>query len=414
MKRVLTLAVLLALCVPAFSQQKILFDASKAQMAGNADWVIDADVWNLGYNSTGAMVVGANNDSNPVVTPTPAQSGITSTTAETYWKGGLSAWAVEMVKRGYIVESLPYNGSITFGNTSNPRDLSNYKVFVVDEPNIKFTAAEKNAIVNFVAAGGGLFVIADHNLSDRNNDGWDSPHIWNDLFSTNTVKVNPFGMTFDYVDFSQTSSNVGNYPADQVLHGPAGNVTQMKFSNGTSIKLSSSANSTVRGLVYKTGSSNTGTTNALAAKCGYGTGRVVALGDSSPTDDGTGDPNDVLYNGFTGDVSGNHKVFLVNATLWLAGVGPLLAPVEGGSNVDPGPAAFAVFPNPGSSVLNVATGGAFTSLTICDATGQTLFEQTLAPGIDLTTVETARWQQGLYLVYLKNDTETQVTKWLKL
>jgi hypothetical protein len=79
---------------------------------------------------------------------------------------------------------LPYNGNITYGDSSNSQDLSNYKVFIVVEPNIKFTASEKTAMLSFVANGGGLFIVSDHNISDRNNDGWDSPAIWNDFLQT--------------------------------------------------------------------------------------------------------------------------------------------------------------------------------------------------------------------------------------
>jgi hypothetical protein len=41
------------------------------------------------------------------------------------------------------VETLPWNGRITYGDATNTQDLSNYKVFVVDEPNILFSAIEK-------------------------------------------------------------------------------------------------------------------------------------------------------------------------------------------------------------------------------------------------------------------------------
>ncbi|MFY0108250.1 hypothetical protein ABTP98_19440, partial [Acinetobacter baumannii] len=84
---------------------------------------------------------------------------------------------------------------ISYGNTANPQDLSYYSVFVVDEPNIIFTAAEKTAILRFVQNGGGLFMISDHDISDRNNDGYDSPDIWNDLMQNNSVQANPFGFT---------------------------------------------------------------------------------------------------------------------------------------------------------------------------------------------------------------------------
>ncbi len=127
------------------AQVKILYDATKAETAGSADWVIDADAHDLGYSS-GPAVLGGGDESDPQRFPTPDQSTVTSSTLETYWEGGISAWGIDMVKKGYYVETLPYNGSITYGNSGNVQDLSNYKVFIVDEPNIKFTAAEDTAI----------------------------------------------------------------------------------------------------------------------------------------------------------------------------------------------------------------------------------------------------------------------------
>ena len=133
---------------------KVLFDATKAETANNADWVVDSDKFNLGFNSSGVAVVGSGSEANPQRIPTPAQSGITSTTNETYWTGALSAWGIDCAKRGYVVETLPYNGAITYGNSSNEQDLSNYQVYIVCEPNIAFTSSEKAAIINFVKNGG--------------------------------------------------------------------------------------------------------------------------------------------------------------------------------------------------------------------------------------------------------------------
>jgi hypothetical protein len=215
------------------------------------------------------------------------------------------------------VETLPYNGQITYGNGGNAQDLSNYKVFIVCEPNIVFSSAEKTALINFVQNGGGLFMISDHDNSDRNGDGWDSPHIWNDLMNNNTVQVHPFGMSFDYMDFSQTSSNIPSLPSDSLLHGPMGNVTEVLWSNGTTITLNPSQNSSVLGVIYKNGSAF-GNTNAMCAYARYGNGKVAAFGDSSPCDDGTGDPNDQLYGGYIQDAAGNHRKILMNITIWLA------------------------------------------------------------------------------------------------
>ena len=174
---------------------KVLFNASKAETANNADWVVDADLHNLGYTPNPAA--GAGTEANAQQIPMPPQSGITSSTPENYWTGAISSWGVELAKRGYIIESLPITGTISYGNASNPQDLSNYKLYVLDEPNIKFTNIEKTAIIQFVSNGGGLFLISDHNNADRNNDGWDALKILNDLMTTNPIQTNPFGFSFE-------------------------------------------------------------------------------------------------------------------------------------------------------------------------------------------------------------------------
>lgn len=64
---------------------KILFDATKAETAGNADWVIDEDLNNLRWNP-GASLGGS--DGNAQRIPTPAQSGITASTLKAIGKAG--------------------------------------------------------------------------------------------------------------------------------------------------------------------------------------------------------------------------------------------------------------------------------------------------------------------------------------
>jgi len=276
--------------------KKFLFDATHAETAGNADWVIDED------NST------------PQRIPTPLQSNITSSTSETYWTGALSSWGIALVKAGQAVETLPSGAAITYGNTSNAQDLSNYNVFVVDEPNTRFTTAEKTAILNFVNNGGGLFMISDHTISDRNNDGWDSPDIWNDLMTNNGSVSNPFGFSIDLTNITQTTSNVLPSNTNTILHGTQGNVTQLDFNNGATVTLNSTANATVQGLIWKSGVTQN-SSNVMAASSTYGTGRVFVVTDSSPMDDGTGAPNNTLFSSWT---SYSHKPLFMNASLWLA------------------------------------------------------------------------------------------------
>ena len=277
--------------------KRFLFDATKAETAGNADWVIDED------NNT------------PQRTPTPAQSGIISTTPETYWTGAISSWGISLVKSGNTVETLPSGGTITYGSTTNAQDLSHYDVFVVDEPNIRFTAAEKLAILNFVKNGGGLLMISDHNNSDRNSDGWDSPAIWNDLMTNNTLQNNPFGLSIDLTNVSGTSTNVlANSTANKILHGSQGAVSSMQFNNGATLTLQPSANSTVQGLVWQSGYTQS-TTHVMCASSTYYSGRVFVVTDSSPMDDGTGGSGNSLYVSWP---LYSHTALFMNASLWLA------------------------------------------------------------------------------------------------
>ena len=280
----------------AVTPKKFLFDASHAETAGNADWVIDED------------------SSNPQRIPTPLQATITATTTESYWTGALSSWGIALAKLGHHVETLPSGTSITYGGTG-AQDLKNYDVFVVDEPNTRFSAAEKTAILNFVKNGGGLFMISDHTMSDRNNDGYDSPAIWNDLMATNTVKTNPFGITITLNNFSETTSNRLSATTNAILNGSQGVVTNLKYSNGASMSISTAANPTVQGLIWRA-SSTQGTSNIMCASATFGTGRVFVLGDSSPADDGTGGSGNTLYPGWTELAS--HARLHMNASLWLA------------------------------------------------------------------------------------------------
>ncbi len=396
---------------------KVLFDASQAEMAGNADWVPDADTYNLGVNSTThLMQTGAGNEANPQRYPTPAQSGITTSTAQSYWKGALSYWAIDLVRQGYTIETLPYSGLITYGVTTNAQDLSNYQVFIVCEPNIPFSTSEKTAIRTFVQNGGGLFMIGNHNGSDRNSDGWDPESIWNDLMSGN-----PFGITFDATSFSQSSTNIRNAPSDPILHGAMGHVTGMVYNSGTSMTLSTAANSTVLGLVYKTGASNTGTTQVLMAACNYGSGKVCAIGDSSPPDDGTGDTNDALYSSYATDLSGSHRKLLVNATRWL--VTPGTPAISGGDvrameAAQPASLGMDLYPNPASDRINVrfaSDEGTSVGIALFDGTGRMLSERSVGAqdGVNIVPIDVNSLPEGIYMVRLSNGVETLVERFVR-
>jgi hypothetical protein len=305
------------------TRNKVLFDATKAQMAGNADWVIDADLHNVGTGAGGAMVVGAGTDSNPQRFPTPPQSGITATTPETYWNGALSSWGVALVKRGFSVETLPIGGRITFGDATNAQDLSNYGIYVIPEPNILFSLAEKQAILRFVAAGGGVFLGANHSGSDRNNDGNDPVLIYNDLFTNNGIAANPFGFASNANSFTLIASFPStDASAAPLVNGPAGAVASIEFNAGSTITVSGAA----RGAMFRTAARSSA--DAMFAYSTYGSGKAVMLGDSSPPDDGTGDPGDTLFNGWSAEVNGDHADLFINACVWLNPPAPPACPAD--------------------------------------------------------------------------------------
>ena len=393
------------------SQTKILFDATKAQMAGNADWIIDADVFNIRFTGGPASIGGS--ESNPQRVPTPAQSGITATTLENFWTGGISAWAIDCAKLGYAVESLSYDKLITYGVTTNPQDLSNYKVFITVEPNILYSATQKTALINFVQNGGGLFIVSDHDIADRNNDGIDAVGVLNDLMTNNTVVNNPFGISFDVNNTGNiTSSNVANLPLNESLNGSFGSVTQIKYSQGATMSINTTANSTVKGLIFTTGSSTTGSSNILFATSTYGSGKIAAMGDSSPADDGTGDANDTLYYGYS-DINGNHQRLIMNTTQWLATSN--LANKEFNLNEN----NFYVSPNPiknNNLVLNyLVTELNNFSVNIYDLMGKKILSQKINNekiGFNSDIISLQNLKSGIYLCTVENEKGQKTLKFI--
>ena len=358
---------------------KILFDATKAETAGNADWVIDADV-----------------SGSPQRLPTPLQSTVTASTPEGYWTGALSSWGIALVKRGYQVETLPGSGRITYNDATNAQDLHYYAAYIVDEPNIRYTTAEKTAILNYVRSGGGLFMISDHTISDRNGDGWDSPAIWNDLMAS-VSPVNPFGITFDLNNLSFTTGvGAAVAPADSLLHGPAGNPVAMEYHNGASITIAPTTNASVRGVLFRPGVATTGTTGAIVARARYGQGRVAALGDSSPPDDGTGAPGNNLYDGWAAEANGDHARLLLNATIWLATPTRTATATRRVTDSD-----FSIYPNPSADAFFISGNVLPVEIRCHDMLGKAVAITSAAAGVGAVRIDAAGLAPGLYVLHLR-------------
>ncbi|MBI5509084.1 MAG: hydrolase [Deltaproteobacteria bacterium] len=268
----------------------VLFDNSHGEQAGNADWVID-DNW---------------------PNPSPA-----SPAAAESWSGAYSSWGYDLWHSGrYVVKTLPPSGRITFNDSGNALDLSGFDLFVLPEPNSPFSLAEKNAILDFVNAGGGLFMISDHGDSDRDGDGWDACRALNDLIVTNDRVMDPFGIQLSCNSFTEHPIvNIANLPESRVIHGPFGNVQAMSVYAGSALNLTP-GHAGVRGIFWRNSYPHT-TTNVDFAVSKYGAGRVAVVGDSSPADDGTANPgNTNIFNGWT-EAGVTNNVLFLNTSAWL-------------------------------------------------------------------------------------------------
>jgi hypothetical protein len=301
----LTVTLSLAFTLSLFAQQKtILFDAAHAQTAGNADWTLDEDTCGTAQRY-----------------PTPDQAGITSSTAETYWSGGFSAMGVDLVKKGFHVESLPVGARISYGDTTNAQDLKNYNVFVIPEPNIAFTSTEITAIRSFVQNGGGLFMIADHAGADRNSDGIDAAGVFNQLMGSPSV----FGITFNDNSADKTYGWFDNHPDDNYTTDTTSPIIFTGSfgapSAGRGLGLFGSSSMTISGSataqIWKTGVAKGSTSGVTFATSTYGTGRVVAVGDSSTGEDATNSCGHTTYLGYN-DPSYDNGLIYANAVAWLA------------------------------------------------------------------------------------------------
>ncbi|MFJ9019925.1 hydrolase [Streptomyces sp. NPDC102259] len=274
----------------AATPHRILFDDGHAEEAGNADWIVSTSK------------------------PDPLSQD-SSPSSETDWTGALSSWGVALQKTGdYSLKTA--TSALTYGGSATT-DLSNFDTLVLPEPNTLFTTAEKTAIMNFVKNGGGLFMVSDHTGADRDSDGEDAVEILNDLMTNNSVdSTDPFGFSVDTLSISSGYPAAISDSSDPVLHGSFGTVTKSLIASGTTATLKPADNSSVKGLLYRSGYS--GNTGAFFATSTFGSGRVAFWGDSSPIDDGTGQSGNTLYDGWN-DTGATNAALALNATEWLSG-----------------------------------------------------------------------------------------------
>lgn len=219
------------------------------------------------------------------------------TAGSAHWtiETGYSDFADDLEKAGFEVNAIEYD--VTYDV------LKKYDIYVIPEPNNPFSENEINAIKKYVSEGGGLFLIADHKGADRNHNGWDAVKIYNRF-------VDAFGFRFDAETYSIHPIK-GKILDCSLMKG----VDTVGTWGGTSISILKPQYAT--GLIHLP--SNKGGNPYIVASV-YGKGRVIAIGDSSPFDDGTMSSRDgsrKLYNNYN-QQGYHHRIMSVNFAKYLA------------------------------------------------------------------------------------------------
>jgi hypothetical protein len=240
------------------AKKTVLFDLSKREASGNADWRID---------------------------------------------GAYSSWSDELRRKGFETRSIT-------GSAITTQTLTNANVLVIPEPQNPFSDSERQAILEFVQRGGGLFMIADHRDSDRDNDGWDSPEVFNGWdgktpsnapaeYRKSLDAASGFGLSFSFASsFRDPVITLKPLVMQSVVDG----VISAGIYVGTSVEKGTPLLG-ANGKTYL--ASNT-----------IGKGRVLAYGDSSAFSDGTfSDGTKSKYNNW---VNLSNARLAVNAVKWLA------------------------------------------------------------------------------------------------
>lgn len=206
--------------------------------------------------------------------------------------GGYSDFADTLTQQGYtVVESKVALRSDV---------LSQYNVLVIPEPNRRFDTSEIDAIVNFIKNGGGVLFVADHYGSDRDNDGYDSVKIFNEF-------VGQFGFVFDERKISEAPIN-----GTRTEHEAIANAFKFGCWGATSMTIQNPGN--VKSLL-RVSQQYGGNPFIIAAT--FGQGRIVAIGDSSPLDDGTGTPGNSLHDNYNMAPYDHHQM-AISFVRWLS------------------------------------------------------------------------------------------------
>ncbi len=110
------------------------------------------------------------------------------------------------------------------------------------------------------------------------------------------MQTAPFGIVFNSNNIFAVE-RIGRQRSDNpITHGAAGTITRFLYADGGSLTINPAKNASTAGAVWTT-SSHTNS-NVMVAYGTFGAGKFVAIGDSSPADDGTGASGNTLFDGW--------------------------------------------------------------------------------------------------------------------
>ncbi len=187
------------------------------------------------------------------------------------------------------------------GNRITPEMLESCDVLIIPEPNTRLSHEEIDCIHSFVESGCGLFLISDHGGSDRNFDGWDACMILNEL-------THGWGLLFTGSDHSEAPIRLESASGHPALAG----VGRLGAWAATSI-LIDPENTAIRSIATFSESRE-----PYIAAGSAGKGRILAIGDSSPFDDGTGAEDKSRHSAYLSWLY-DHRRFVVQSVAWLGG-----------------------------------------------------------------------------------------------
>jgi uncharacterized membrane protein len=210
---------------------------------------------------------------------------------------------VDMLKtHGYNVKSL---SNVDREGIITAELLKEFDAAILAEPNNPYSEDEQKAIVEFVKNGGGLFIVGDHGNADRNGNGWDAVKIFNTFCPK-------FGFKFK-----------GNDVYEAPLTGPANQDHPVMFGvRAIGVWAGSTFDIVEAAEAKRLPDRMPFRQSPYIVAAEYGNGRVVAIGDSSPFDDGTGSGGKNKLHDSYDSFMYSHPQFAYNTLTWINGRTP--------------------------------------------------------------------------------------------